>query len=111
MIRRSLVVAACFAILLGGQGLAVGSDGKAVYEGTCTACHGADGKGAIPGVPDFTAADGPLSKPDDVLKKHIIEGFQDAGSPMAMPPKGGNPGLTDQEVAAVIRYVKGTFRH
>ena len=41
--------------------------GKTVYSQTCIACHGANGKGAIPGVSDFTKADGPLIKSDEVF--------------------------------------------
>ncbi|MFH1820201.1 MAG: cytochrome c, partial [Pseudomonadota bacterium] len=28
--------------------------GQAVYNGTCIACHGSDGTGSLPGVPDLT---------------------------------------------------------
>ena len=37
-----------------------GLSGAAVYRQTCMACHGANGKGAIPGAPDFTNPNGPL---------------------------------------------------
>jgi len=73
------------------------------------ACHGADGTGLMPGVPDFTAADGPLSKPADLLLQHISDGFQSPGSPMAMPAKGGNPALNEADIRAVLGYVKGRF--
>jgi len=83
--------------------------GKSIYEQTCVACHGADGTGLMPGVPDFTAADGPLSKPADLLLQHISDGFQSPGSPMAMPAKGGNPALNEADIRAVLGYVKGRF--
>ena len=83
--------------------------GKAVYSQTCIACHGANGKGTIPGVTDFTAKDGPLSKPTAVLVKNISEGFQSPGSFMAMPPKGGNPTLTETDVRAVLSYLRAEF--
>src|SRR5574341_648704 len=108
MIWRSLTAAACATLLFSGQALAGGPDGKSVYEGTCIACHGANGKGAIPGAGDFTAPGGALSRSDAVLKKRITEGFQSPGSPMAMPPKGGNPTLTDQDIDAVILYLRAT---
>lgn len=85
------------------------SAGKAVYSQTCIACHGANGKGAIPGVQDLTAADGPLSKSDEELLASISEGFQSSGSPMAMPPKGGNPSLTLDDIRAVINYLRSEF--
>jgi cytochrome c5 len=83
--------------------------GEAVYSQTCIACHGTNGKGAIPGVADFTDKDGSLSKADAVLIKNIIEGFQSPGSFMAMPPNGGNPGLTENDVKAVVAYLRTTF--
>lgn len=85
--------------------------GEAIYNQTCVACHGADGKGTVPGAPDLTAADGPLSQTDDVLLKHISEGFKSQGSPMAMPPKGGNPKLTRQDIETVLIYMRENFSH
>lgn len=83
--------------------------GKEVYTQTCVACHGANGKGALPGVPDFTSKDGPLSKPDGLLLRHTIEGFQSPGSPMAMPPRGANPNLTDAELQEALIYIREEF--
>ncbi|MFQ5644624.1 MAG: c-type cytochrome [Thiogranum sp.] len=86
-----------------------GLSGEDIYDQTCIACHSADGKGAFPGVPDFTRKDGRLSKPDDDLFKHVTGGFQSPGSPMAMPPKGGNASLTDEDIRTVIRYLHEKF--
>ena len=83
--------------------------GKAVYEGSCIACHGADGTGSLPGVPDLTAPGGALTKSDAVLMDHVIDGFQGPGTPMAMPPKGGNPALTEQDVRDVLTYMRREF--
>ena len=93
----------------GGSSAADTAAGKAVYSQTCIACHGANGKGAIPGIQDLTAANGPLSKSDEELLASIAEGFQSAGSPMAMPPKGGNPSLTIDDIRAVISYLRTEF--
>ncbi|MFB3090560.1 MAG: cytochrome c5 family protein [Gammaproteobacteria bacterium] len=81
----------------------IGLSGEQVYNQTCIACHGADGGGAIPGVPKFKER---LSQSDDILLQHIIEGFQSPGSSMAMPPKGGNPNLSDQDIRKVLFYIK-----
>ena len=83
--------------------------GKAVYSQTCVACHGAKGKGTIPGVTDFTAKDSPLRKSDVELVNNISEGFQRPGSFMAMPAKGGNPTLTEADVLAVLAYLRAEF--
>lgn len=89
--------------------VAAAADGKQIYEGTCIACHGADGKGAIRGVPDLTQKNGALSQSDSVLLQRIERGFQTPSSPMAMPPKGGNPTLTEPDLQAVLEYMRATF--
>ncbi len=83
--------------------------GEEIYAQTCVACHGADGKGALPGVPNFSRADGPLGKSDEILHQSILLGYQSPGSSMAMPPKGGNPTLTGAEIALVLRYLRKAF--
>ncbi len=83
--------------------------GATVYKTTCVTCHGANGKGLLPGMPDFTKKDGVLSASDVVLLKRITEGYQSANSPMAMPPKGGNPSLTDEQIRLVLSYLRHEF--
>ena len=83
--------------------------GQAIYSQTCIACHGANGKGAIPGVADLTNVEGALSKPDEALLNSITEGFQSPGSALAMPPRGGNPTLTEEDVKAVLAYLRAEF--
>ncbi len=83
--------------------------GQEIYQQTCIACHGADGTGAFAGVPDFTDPKGRLSKSDDVLLQHVRNGFQSPGSPMAMPPRGGNSNLTDADLRNVIQYLRSKF--
>ncbi len=83
--------------------------GKTVYNTTCFACHGKDGRGTIPGVPDFKSRKGPLKKSDEILQKHIEEGYQSPGSPLAMPPKGGNPKLTEKAIRSVIVFIRKSF--
>lgn len=83
--------------------------GKAIYGQTCVACHGEDGTGTIPGTPEFTRPDGVLSKPDEVLLRHVKEGFKSPGSQMAMPPRGGNPDLSDGDLESVLQYIKQAF--
>jgi cytochrome c5 len=106
MMRTAAVVAALAASAAAAQ---ASSHGKTVYERTCIACHGADGKGTIPGVPALGGKNGPLAKPDKVLIKSILEGVQSPGSPLAMPAKGGDPSLTEQDAAAVLQYMRKAF--
>jgi mono/diheme cytochrome c family protein len=76
-------------LTLAAPGISTAADGnakaKALYSNTCIACHGANGKGAIPGVPDL----GPrMTMTDDDLTNSILNGLQSKGSLMAMPPGG-----------------------
>lgn len=87
----------------------LGLSGKDIYSQTCVACHGANGTGAIPGVPDFTKAGSPLSKSDEDLLHNITTGFQTPGSAMAMPAKGGNPDLNSADIRAVLGYLRESF--
>lgn len=83
--------------------------GKQVYESNCLACHGANGKGSIPGVPDFNAKNGRLSKSDSELLSNIITGIQSPGGSMPMPPRGGNSQLSDADLNAALKYIKASF--
>ena len=83
--------------------------GARVYGETCVACHGVNGAGAMEGVPPMSGPGGRLAKPDDQLLQHIVDGFQSPGSPMPMPARGGNPDLTDQELADALAYMREKF--
>lgn len=83
--------------------------GMEIYKQTCQACHGASGQGTIPGVPDFTAQGGVLSKSDAELLINIRDGFRSPGSSMAMPAKGGNPALTESDLQNVLNYIQNEF--
>ncbi|MBL4799424.1 MAG: cytochrome c [Oleispira sp.] len=80
--------------------------GKSIYENNCVACHGVEGKGALPGVPDFTAKNGRLSKSDGELLSNIITGFQSPGNSMSMPPRGGNSQLSVDDLNAALKHIK-----
>ena len=75
-----------------------GADGKKVYEASCQACHG----GAVPGIPHVGKKEDwapRIKQGKDTLHKHAIEGFN------AMPAKGGNGSLSDDEVKAAVDYM------
>jgi len=73
-------------------------DGEAVYGGICMACHEAGVAGA-PVRGDAAAWEPRLAKGMDTLYDHAINGFN------AMPPKGGNPSLSDDEIKAAVIYM------
>jgi len=83
--------------------------GGKIYNETCVACHGADGHGVVPGAPDFTQKGGVLAKPHAVMAQHIKKGFREPGKPLAMPPKGGNPDLTDEDILDVHAFLHHRF--
>lgn len=75
--------------------------GQAVYEETCSACHGE----GIAGAPKFgdKKAWGPrIAQGFDTLVKHAIDGF--TGKDGMMPPKGG-ASFEDVEVARAVAYM------
>jgi len=110
---RPLVVGALFLGFASSGAIAAADNtaGKAVYDQTCAACHGADGEGSMPGVPDLTASSSVLRKPESELIHNTVMGVRSPGSQMGMPPKGGNPALTKEEITSAIRYMRATFLH
>ncbi len=84
--------------------------GKTVFEGTCISCHGPDAKG-LPGLgKDLTTSEFVAQQTDKQLVDFIKKG-RPASDPantnkVDMPPKGGNPALTDQDLVNVIAFVR-----
>lgn len=84
--------------------------GAEIYQQSCVVCHGLDGEGGMPGIPDLTGQSGLLNKADDVLLNNIAEGMQSPGSVLAMPAKGGNPELDSEDLRRVLQYLRETFQ-
>ena len=80
-------------------------DGSVVFNNLCTGCHTSGAGGA----PTLTAAGlgARLSKGKDTLYDHAIHGFQGVG---VMPPKGGNPALTDDQVKATVDWMLANIK-
>ncbi len=85
------------------------SRGKEIFEDTCFACHGEDGKGTMDGIPDFTAKNSPLRQKEAILIDHITNGFESGTAPFAMPELGGDEDLTEQDVKDVLMFMKDEF--
>jgi cytochrome c5 len=77
--------------------------GKAVYEKTCAACHDTGVAGA-PKVGDKAAWAEHIAEGTEHLVQTAIKGEG------AMPPKGGNPALSEEEVRAAVNYMIGLSR-
>lgn len=73
-------------------------DGSAVYAGLCKTCHEAGVAGAPIAKSDQMAARLD-EKGLETLTSHAINGFN------AMPPRGGNPTLTDEQIQAAVEFM------
>ena len=77
--------------------------GLRVYNGLCISCH--NGLPNIPKVGDKVAWQSRIAQGMALLYEHSIKGFISEGGLIAMPPKGGNLNLTDEEVKAAVDYM------
>jgi len=77
-------------------------DGQQVYRAACFACHDAGIAGA-PKLGDKGQWAKHIGKGLDTLYASAVNGVQ--GSAGAMPPKGGNPALSNAEVRAAVDYM------
>ncbi len=73
-------------------------DGKKVYDGVCTACH-AMGVAGAPKFGDKAAWAPRIATGMDTLLNVALHGKG------AMPPKGGNPALSEAEIRAAVEYM------
>jgi cytochrome c5 len=80
----------------------IAADGAAVYRQTCAACHDAGVAGA-PRPGDPGAWEQRLPKGIDAMTGLVIEGVQ--GYSGVMPPRGGNPALSDAELRAAVEFI------
>lgn len=96
----------------GGNRAAVGDPtaGRNHFRGVCATCHGPDGKG-IPGLgKDLTTSEWVAEQSDEELVEFIKVGRR-ADHPLNttgidMPPKGGNPNLTDDDIRDIVAYLR-----
>jgi cytochrome c5 len=75
-------------------------DGATVYNAVCMACH-ASGAAGAPKAGDKAAWAPRIATGSAALIKSAINGKN------AMPPKGGNPDLSDAEVKAAVEHLVG----
>jgi disulfide bond formation protein DsbB len=85
------------------------SEGEKLYSETCVACHGSDGKG-VDGLGKPLVGSPMLKETDKALVAFInvgrAPGEKGNTTGMAMPPKGGNPALSDDNLAAIVTYIR-----
>ena len=93
-------------VLMTGAIYANESRGEQVYIQNCMVCHSNDGSGEMPGVPELSRKDPWFMKPEQQLLSKLKQGIQTPGAPISMPPKGGNPDLSDEDLVAVMAYMR-----
>lgn len=84
--------------------------GEPLFQGTCAACHGSDAKGLPNLGKDMTTSTFIASSSDDELLAFVKVGRPvsdpDNTTGVDMPPKGGNPALTDEQLLDIIAYIR-----
>lgn len=83
--------------------------GEQVYEQSCIVCHADDGSGAMPGVTDLSTNREWSNLKDAQLLTLLKNGIQKPGATVIMPPLGGNPDLSEDDLKAVISFMRNTF--
>lgn len=84
--------------------------GENVYASSCATCHGPDAKG-IEGLGKDLHNNAFVDGKTDTEMVDFIKVGRPAGDPanetgVDMPPKGGNPSLSDQDIYDVVAYLR-----
>jgi disulfide bond formation protein DsbB len=84
--------------------------GETLFQNTCAACHGQDGKGLPNLGKDFTGSEFVKGQSDAELVAFIKVG-RPVGDPanttgVDMPTKGGNPALSDEDLFDIVAYIR-----
>ena len=96
--QEAAAKAAASQVAFGGS-----TDGKTVYEGLCHSCH-TGGVAGAPKLGDKAAWAPRIAQGIATLVKHATEGYHGPDGNF-MPPKGGNPALSEAQVQAAVTYM------
>ncbi|MBM4111798.1 MAG: c-type cytochrome [Phycisphaerae bacterium] len=85
--------------------------GRAIFSTVCAMCHGPDGRGIRGLGRDLTHSLFVCDQRDSALASFIRKG-RTANDPLnltkvEMPPRGGRPDMTDENVSQVVTYLRG----
>ena len=115
MVGTAAVLAACGGSGSGGDTEPASSpekiaEGEALFQQTCFACHGSDGKGLPNLGKGLTTSEFVQSLTDAELLAYVLEGRAADDPPnttgVAMPPKGGFSFLTEDNISSIIAFVR-----
>ncbi len=84
--------------------------GKELFDGTCSACHGPGGVGIEGLGKDMTTSEFIAGQTDSDLITFIKLG-RSTSDPLNttgvdMPPKGGNPSLSEEDLNDIVTYIR-----
>ena len=77
---------------------ASGGQGKEIYQQTCSSCHETGVAGA-PKIGDTEAWSSRVAKGEDLMVQNAVNGIG------TMPPKGGDPSLSEEQIRAAVNYM------
>ena len=88
--------------------------GKALFASTCAACHGPAGEGVKGLGKDLQTSEFAAGLSDEELLGFIKQG-RDMSDPLnttgiAMPPKGGNPALQDEQITDIVAFIRSIYQ-
>lgn len=90
--------------------VSLASAGQELFVGTCSACHGPDAHGITGLGKDLVKSEFLHSLTDDEFLTFVKTGrpLWDAANTTGvdMPPRGGNPALTDDQILSIIAYIR-----
>lgn len=86
------------------------AQGGEIFASTCSACHGPDAKGLPNLGKDLTTSEY-VGDSDDatlltLLKEGRPSGHELNTTGVDMPPKGGNPSLSDDDLTTIVAYIR-----
>lgn len=86
------------------------AQGQELFATSCAACHGPAGEGVQGLGKDMTTSDFIAGLSDEELLNFVKKGRSVSDelntTGLDMPPKGGNPALTDEQLLHIIAYVR-----
>ena len=100
---KTLLPVLAAATLMSLAGLSQANDGKEIYNQNCAMCHAA-GLANAPKLGNKADWEPRVKAGKDALLQAALKGKN------AMPAKGGNPKLTDEQVAAAVEFMVGAAK-
>jgi mono/diheme cytochrome c family protein len=84
--------------------------GERLYTATCETCHAADGGGVRGMAGPMALSDFIANRTDAQMVQFLIDGLPgnhpDNRTGVAMPPRGGNPRLSTDDLYDIIEYLR-----